>query len=154
MCYLWILTWLMQVACVKLQSLPFFPQTSTIAPFWSSSISYCDPGMVSFSRCSVSLLYDVVFNGAILTHTNVFQLLVLFLFSQCCELFMALSQAGRSNVFTCVFCLRITLKLWWICGIWKKVDSRYILHQKIVFITFWKWSRTYSVDTSRSYVIN
>jgi len=38
--------------CVKLQSLPFFPQASTIAPLWSSGISYCDPGMVRFSYCS------------------------------------------------------------------------------------------------------
>jgi len=38
---------------VTLQSLPFFPQSSTIAPLWSSSISYCDPGMVSFSSRTV-----------------------------------------------------------------------------------------------------
>jgi len=43
---------------VKLQSLPFFPQASTIAPVWSSSISYCDPGMVSFSCCSDNVLCD------------------------------------------------------------------------------------------------
>ena len=44
--------------CVKLQSLPFFPQTSTIAPVWSSSISYCDPGMVSFYCCFLNISCD------------------------------------------------------------------------------------------------